>query len=434
MSSIFLLTLISLINAIGIIYAMHQFLKHGQKFFNRKTLPYFLITIIILALQYALFDTGIRSITVSLSLIIVFSLMFKEEKLKSVILSYFFAFLLYLVADILGYLLLVQLMGFDIKMLTDVNEGMLASSLFTNGFVVLASSYRRISRYLSIVVKELEPDTIIAILSSLLIEIIIIIFLWEPFAEETNKKIDLLPFLVLMTVYMFASFYIVVQKQVASKKTNENKNLIRDLEKNEQIINQQFKLNHDNKNDLITIKGMVENKDKNLKEFLDVLIKEKLEGNSSVLNRTAQIPSGGLRGIIYLKTLDAEKKHIEVSITTSENIYKFDATKNPKTNRDLCKIIGILLDNAIEATENAEKRFISINMTLKDEQMVISITNSYFGTIDLSKVDEVNYSTKGTKRGYGLSNVKDIIDHNKDLTNERRIDGSTFTQIIKIKV
>ena len=67
-----------------------------------------------------------------------------------------------------------------------------------------------------------------------------------------------------------------------------------------------------------------------------------------------------------------------------------------------------------------------------DETLNISITNYFEGVIDLDKMDETRYTTKGEGHGYGLTLVKEIIGKNPRLQNVRKINDNVFTQILKI--
>ena len=104
------------------------------------------------------------------------------------------------------------------------------------------------------------------------------------------------------------------------------------------------------------------------------------------------------------------------------------------TMLDICKIIGVYLDNSIQAVTNLKEKYINIDMYIDGEILVISISNNYGGIIELDKLEESGYTLKGEEHGYGLTLAKEIIESNKKLSNEKRISKDTFTQILKIKM
>ena len=111
------------------------------------------------------------------------------------------------------------------------------------------------------------------------------------------------------------------------------------------------------------------------------------------------------------------------------NFDKFSTQKN----KNICTIVGIFLDNALEASDLALKKNVSIILITEKNKLIINISNTYKGVIDASKIDEAGYSTKGKNRGFGLEMVKNIIEESSYLKNERQITGSIFNQKLIIK-
>jgi two-component system sensor histidine kinase AgrC len=64
----------------------------------------------------------------------------------------------------------------------------------------------------------------------------------------------------------------------------------------------------------------------------------------------------------------------------------------------------------------------------------ISISNSLGKILEIEKINDKGYSTKGKKHGYGLSLVNDILKESKKITSETSITGSIFKQTVKIKI
>ena len=87
---------------------------------------------------------------------------------------------------------------------------------------------------------------------------------------------------------------------------------------------------------------------------------------------------------------------------------------------DLCGILGILLDNSIEAAKECKEKIVNVRF-IKDfytNKKVIIIENSYKNVeVDIEKIFEKGYSTKGDKKehGLGLWNVKKLLKHSKNL-------------------
>ena len=96
-------------------------------------------------------------------------------------------------------------------------------------------------------------------------------------------------------------------------------------------------------------------------------------------------------------------------------------------------IVGILIDNAIEATETLDKKEIGLYLYKEKNEIILSISNTFGEPLNLDKLDNIGYSSKGKGRGYGLYIVRKVIDRNKQITIKREIIKDVFKQKIKIK-
>ena len=81
---------------------------------------------------------------------------------------------------------------------------------------------------------------------------------------------------------------------------------------------------------------------------------------------------------------------------------------------DLCTVLGVLLDNSIEAAKECEKKIINLRFVkdFKTNKKIIIVENSYNDfNIDIGKIFEKGYSSKIEKKehGLGLWNVKRIL-------------------------
>ena len=62
------------------------------------------------------------------------------------------------------------------------------------------------------------------------------------------------------------------------------------------------------------------------------------------------------------------------------------------------------------------------------------ISNNYKCVIEIEKLEEKGYTSKGKVHGYVLCLVKDLIKNNKKLTNKKTISKETFCQQLIIKL
>ena len=204
------------------------------------------------------------------------------------------------------------------------------------------------------------------------------------------------------------------------------------------MINKFGVYTHENRNEFYTIRNMLkegEDRDKVIK-YIDTLINNKIKDNEKIMKKTAKIPSGGLRATIYSKLCLMDKLKIKYKLNISRDVSTTDLINlDEDLILKICKILGVFLDNSIDAVKKLKKREISIEIYILNKYLCIDITNNFKGNLDLDKISEAKYTTKGEGHGYGLTLVKQILnDESKKLENEKSINRDTFTQTLKIKM
>lgn len=172
---------------------------------------------------------------------------------------------------------------------------------------------------------------------------------------------------------------------------------------------------------------------KRVREYIDEILNNKNKKNELILKQALLIPTGGLRGLIYSKLVIMKNKNINYNLHVDKKI-NIKLTKNisTKTMLNVCQIIGVYLDNAIEAVENLKQKNILINI-YKEDDIVIEIINNKENYVDINKIDKAGYTTKEGIHGYGLSLVSKILKEDPKLINERDITKNTFKQKLIIK-
>lgn len=215
----------------------------------------------------------------------------------------------------------------------------------------------------------------------------------------------------------------------------ENEHLMKNLHQYEDMVDRQRVDNHENKNQLLIIKNMIDKKDKDVIKYIDTVIKDKKEDDEVLYTRVMTIPSGGLQGIIYQKMLVMKDERILFSLDVSRDVRKIKLDSlSIDDNYRLCKIIGVLLDNAIEASVDVKNKCIMISLYVDDDMLVVDISNRFNGMLDIDKLDDEGYTSKGDGHGYGLSLVKKILSETDIFENEKSVKNDIFKQVIKVKI
>ena len=271
---------------------------------------------------------------------------------------------------------------------------------------------------------------------------LIIIFTLVIATVESHMNLPL-PLVLTTNIIMAIVFISII---ITSTKIQENYNKINSKYqtsisslKEYEVMIDKFRVDtHENKNEFLTIRNML--KDKNNKEdvikYIDKLVDNKIKDNDKIMKKTAKIPSGGLRATIYSKLCLMEKLKIKYTLNISRDIRTTDLIDlDEDLVLKICKILGVFLDNAIEAVKSLKKKEIAIEMYNIDNELCIDITNNFKGNLDLDKINNMKYTTKGEGHGYGLTLVNNILNEESEkLENEKSINRDAFTQTLKIKM
>ncbi|MBP3765688.1 MAG: GHKL domain-containing protein [Bacilli bacterium] len=274
----------------------------------------------------------------------------------------------------------------------------------------------------------------ITILYTIFSMIILLFFLY-------NNFINILPNQLLLITNLFCVAVLFFIVNFFKEKANNNRiiseydQLIGYVQKYEKVVEDKSKNQHEYKNQLVMIKSMINKSNKKAINYIDSLYNESKDDNDiELLKKLKYLPSGGLKGLIYYKIEEMQEKGINVFVDISSELKNVKVDKKIDKNlKDISKVIGVYMDNAIEAAINSKEKYTVLEVYLREGEWVFSLSNTYSNKVNLTMVDQEGYTTKGEGKGYGLSLVKDIIEHNKDLRQERELNGIYYTQRLYMK-
>lgn len=217
-----------------------------------------------------------------------------------------------------------------------------------------------------------------------------------------------------------------------NQKLEQQKKYILALEKNNNEIR---KFKHDFNNIILGLDGYINNDDfdkEKLKKYFNSTImnyNNNIELNGIIIAKLNSIKVSSLKSLITNKVLVAQNNTIDVDINIEGEITDFYTDE-----MQLSRILGILLDNAIEAAlEVTDDKKIEMNIIQIDKTTDIQISNTFNNTgTPITDFNQEGFSTKGTNRGLGLSSAHEIANKLNILLNTE-IDGNTFIQILTIE-
>lgn len=270
--------------------------------------------------------------------------------------------------------------------------------------------------------------------------VILVILIVTILMFARNYIIDLFPEVQLIIEISFLVFSIyIVCILLKQRKHIENitKQYIESTEyykMTEGLLEEYRYILHENKNQLLIIKSMIED-NYELEEYLNHLINGRRNLKYEWVCDLKNIPIEGLKGLVNYKISEMKKKNLNVEIYIDDEIGKLKIkTLTEKDQYELYSIIGVFLDNALEASSLSQEKMVSIQCFKEDNKVHIMIANTYAGKVDLNKINELGYSSKGKNRGVGLSLVNKILEKHPFYKNETELFDIFFVQHLYVKL
>lgn len=164
---------------------------------------------------------------------------------------------------------------------------------------------------------------------------------------------------------------------------------------------------HEYANKLFLLSGLLQ-LDRH-QEALEFIQKESVihqQQNQVLFN---QIHDTNVQAVLLGKISKASEKKILLEIDAESYVDPFPVHIEAA---DIAIIIGNLLDNAFDAVEHQLEKKVAFSITGVGSEIIIEVTDNGKGISSeaLTSLFTLGYSSKGDKRGYGLFNVKRIVE------------------------
>ena len=188
---------------------------------------------------------------------------------------------------------------------------------------------------------------------------------------------------------------------------------------------------HDFDNIVTTIGGFIRTNDmEGLKKYYLQLEDDCQRVNNLYILNPEVVNNDGIYNLLTKKYYEADSKDIKVNIT-----FLLDLSKLNMKIYEFARILGILLDNAIEASLECEEKL--INLTFREDsrnsRQLIIVENTYKNKdVDTEKIFEKGVSGKEEHSGLGLWEVRKIVNKNKNINLFTTKNEKFFIQQLEI--
>ena len=157
-------------------------------------------------------------------------------------------------------------------------------------------------------------------------------------------------------------------------------------------------------------------------------MQKNLTQKNGALNNLSNVNILELKSILYTKLLLAVNQDIEVNIDIPDQIDSIHIEPV-----DLTRMLGIYLDNAIEACLETEHPVINFHLGKMNQDIVFIISNSFIDKgLSVDQMLKKEVTTKGAGHGIGLYNVSEVLNRYNNIYQETLIKEGLFIQQVQI--
>ena len=232
--------------------------------------------------------------------------------------------------------------------------------------------------------------------------------------------------IVSIVIFFFLYYFYIEQKNHYEKLNDEYNTVFEYVQNFENWIDDEQMYRHELKNNLAMIREMT--KEKNVKNKIDDMLKMSIIVDDQYVEQLKNIPKGGLKGLLYYKIAIASNNKVNMVAEVSSKVTKKIEKLTTEQLRQICILLGIYLDNAIEASSLAKNKLVTLEVYSLEEQVHFVISNTYANKVPLEQIKKKGYSTKGKNRGKGLHYAQKVVNKNKYLNAENILLNDFYIQ------
>jgi len=222
-------------------------------------------------------------------------------------------------------------------------------------------------------------------------------------------------------------------KSMLQQKEAEQRSLLFYTNEIEQHQSSIRKFKHDYQNILLSLEGFFEANDlSGAKECYYTQIKtvsEIITKDNFTLDRLSKIKMLEIKGFLVAKLMVAQSDGIDTSVEVETEIDHISLD-----SVTLVRMLGIILDNAIEELRELGTGKLAVACYKSDESVTFVVQNTCRLDIpSLYELEQYGFSTKGDGRGLGLSNLAELVTANaSQAALQTSIADGKFTQKLRI--
>ncbi len=401
---------------------------------NSKSLIVIILSIILYGVVASTTTGILKTLIICLIYVVVYKSIFPIAYLKSILIS-FENIILLIVPDLFVLLFSVYVLKIDSNEFYNTFTQTIISTLLVNILLILLTiTFKKPLRKISNIKLTNNREIIMYLILSLFS--ILVVFYTEYANIKGSSGEELILGIVIIISFVLILYNLIKQKMENNKLMTRYTKLLEFIKNYEKELDKQKELRHESKNQLITARDKIADKEKEHEviKYLNSIISDYVKGNNEKYTSFQYLPANGIKGLFYYKASEAENNGITLSVNVSPKVENtFLGELDTNDFKQLGILLGVYLDNAIEASKNSKDKKMAIEIYKTGEDIEMIISNTYEGTIDIESIGKTKYTTKGKNHGYGLMLVNKILEENKIFEAQRVVTDIVYSQKLKIK-
>ena len=355
---------------------------------------------------------------------LIFNLTIEESTISTGILM----FLVYISEIIISIIFMILFVADDIM---NSNIILIIINFFIMMLNIILVNIEKIKRPLSKFYFAITNDKSKSSIVFIMLLIIEASYLTYSLATDFSWNITSITNVLIMIIMIVITIIFVINKNSYTKLSSEYDSLFSYIKNFEEWIEKEQLNRHEYKNQLAVLRCLT--KDKKTKNKIDEILEENINVEGETIHELKDLPKGGLKGLMYYKTIIAQKNKLKLTFNVSIDKKSIINKLSEKEMNILCKLIGIYFDNAIEAASETRKKNILVEVYDLKEKTNIVISNTFKNSSLFEKRNEKGVSTKGRGRGNGLHFAKNILSKNDWIEEKQELVDGYYIQKLIIK-
>lgn len=306
----------------------------------------------------------------------------------------------------------------------------LSMNILFSIILIIVYNNKKIYRYFENLIDKISKRRQTNVIIFLLLTIVAMSTLLYLLGNNYNLNAVFTTNFLIFLIFFLLVIILVGEKNSYVKLSDDYENLFNYVKIFEDWIEDEQLIRHEYKNQLAVLRCLT--KEKKVKNKIDEIISDTINIDNHIINQLKNLPSGGLKGLLYYKIAVARNNDINIEVDVSQDASPVLNTLGKDELKIISKLIGIYCDNAIEAAKETKKKIVLIEIYEINNIANIVISNTCKENKVLLNRYDKGVSTKGKGRGNGLYFAKKMLTKNTWIEESQEIIDGYYIETLKI--